>query len=70
MARYRQIDFMGEKDDEPTMIENWLERIERMLVRMHCITEEKLECTILLLQDEAYHWWVSVIRTAPVESLT
>ena len=26
MARYRPIDFMGKKDDEPTMAENWLER--------------------------------------------
>ena len=55
MARYRPIDFMGKKDDEPAMAENWLERTERMLVQMHCIAEEKLECAISLLQDEAYH---------------
>ena len=41
-----------------------------MLVQMHCTVEEKLECAISLLQDEAYHWWVSVIRTAPLESVT
>ena len=46
MARYRLIEFMGKKDDEPAMAENWLERIERMLVQMHCTTEEKLECAI------------------------
>ena len=66
MARYRPIDFMGKKDDEPAMTENWIERTERM----HCTTEEKLECVISLLQDEAYHWWVSVIRAAPPESVT
>ena len=70
MTRYRPIDFMGKKDDELAMAENWLERIKRMLVQMHCTTEEKLECVISLLQDEAYHWWVSVIRTAPPESVT
>ena len=70
MARYRPIDFMGRKDDEPSMAENWLERTERMLVQLHCTTEEKLECAILLLQDEAYQWWVSVTRTAPQESIT
>ena len=70
MARYRPIDFMGKKDDEPATAENWLERTERMLVQMHCIAEEKLECTISLLQEEAYHWWVSVIRTASPESVT
>ena len=31
MARYQPIDFLGKKDDEPSMAENWLERIERML---------------------------------------
>ena len=70
MARYRSIDFMGRKDDEPSMVENWLKRIERMLVQMHCTTKEKFECVISLLQDEAYQWWVSVIRTAPQESIT
>ena len=52
MARYQPVDFMGRKDDEPFMIENLLERTERMLVQMHCMTEEKLECAISLLQDE------------------
>ena len=37
MARYRSVDFMGRKDDEPSMAENWLERTERMLVQMHCM---------------------------------
>ena len=64
------IDFMGRKDDEPSMAENWLERTERMLVQMHCTTKEKLECAISLLQDEAYQWWVSVTRTTPQESIT
>ena len=31
MVRYRPIDFLGKKDDEPSMAENWLKRIERML---------------------------------------
>ena len=28
MARYRPVDFMGKKEDEPSMAENWLERAE------------------------------------------
>ena len=32
IVRYRPIDFMGKKDDEPVMAENWLEMTERMLV--------------------------------------
>ena len=49
---------------------NWLERTERMLRQMHSTPEDNLECAISLLQDEAYQWWVSVIRTAPPESVT
>ena len=70
MVRYRPIDFMGKKEDEPSMAENWLERTERMLMQMHYTAEEKLECATSLLQDEAYQWWVSVTRTAPSERIT
>ena len=28
MVRYRPIDFLGKKEDEPSMAENWLERTE------------------------------------------
>ena len=52
------------------MAKNWLERTERMLLQMHCMEEEKLECAISLLQDEAYQWWVSVTRTTQQESST
>ena len=36
MARYQPVDFMGRKDDEPSIAKNWLERTERMLMQMHC----------------------------------
>ena len=49
MARYRPIDFLGKKEDEPSMEENWIERTERMLMQMHYITKEKLECATALL---------------------
>ena len=49
MERYRPVDFMGKKEDEPSMAENCLERTERILVQMHCTAEEKLECATSLL---------------------
>ena len=70
MTRYRPIDFLGKKEDAPSMAEKLLERTERMLVQMHRTSEEKLECVTSLLQDEAYQWWVSVTRTAPPERVT
>ena len=36
MTRYQPVDFMGKKEDKPSMGENWLESVERMLVQMHC----------------------------------
>ena len=54
MAKYRPIDFLGKKDDKPSMAENLLERTERMLRQMHCTSEENLECATSLLQDDAY----------------
>ena len=61
------MDFLGKKDDEPSMAENWL---ERMLRQMHCTPEENLECATSLLQDEAYQWWLSMTRTVPPEGIT
>ena len=70
MAKYRPIDFLGKKDDEPSMVENWLERTERMFRQMHCTQEENLEYEASLLQDEDYRWWVSMTKTAPPDSVT
>ena len=44
MARYRPVDFLGRKENESSMAENWLEMTERMLVQMHCTPDESLEC--------------------------
>ena len=62
------MNFLGKKDDEHGG--NWLERTKRMLRQMQCTPEENLECATSLLQDEAYQWWLSVTRTAPLEGIT
>ena len=49
MARYQLVNFLGRTKDEPSMAENWLERIERILVQMYSIVEERLECDTSLL---------------------
>ena len=64
------MDFLGKKDDGPSMAENWLQGIERMMRKMHCTPEENLECATSLQQDEAYQWWISVTRTASSEGIT
>ena len=47
-----------------------VERTARMLQKMHCTLYENLEYVTSLLQHEAYHWWVSMTKTAPPESVT
>ena len=49
MEKYRPMDFLGKKDDEPSMAENWLKRTKRMLRQMHYTPEENLECATSLL---------------------
>ena len=46
MEKYRPIDFLGKKDDEPSIEENWLERTEIILQKMHYTLEENLECKL------------------------
>ena len=70
MAKYRPVDFLEKKDDEPSMAENWLERTKRMMRQMHYTPEVNLERATSLLHDEAYQWWLSVTRTAPPEGIT
>ena len=49
MAKYRPTDFLGKKDYEPSMAENWLEITEIMLQQMHCTPKENLEYATSLL---------------------
>ena len=49
IVKYRPINFLGKKDNEPSKVENWLERTERMLRQMHCTLEENLECVTSLI---------------------
>ena len=50
MAKYLPIDFLGKKDDEPSMAEKWIERTKRMLRQIYCTPEENLDCVTSLLQ--------------------
>ena len=58
------MDFRRKKDDEPSMVKNWVERTERMMRQMHYTPDENLECATSLLQDEAYQWWFSLSHSS------
>ena len=42
---------------DPTEVETWLKRIERVLNMMCCTLEEKFDYVVSLLQAYAYDWW-------------
>ncbi|KAL5758520.1 hypothetical protein ACOSP7_021131 [Xanthoceras sorbifolium] len=63
LVRYRPTDFHGRKDENASAAEYWFERTDRILEQMHCTPKERLECTVPLLQEDAYQWWTSVIQS-------
>ncbi|KAL5766828.1 hypothetical protein ACOSP7_017445 [Xanthoceras sorbifolium] len=63
LAKYRSTDFYGRKDEDASVEEYWFERTDRILQQMHCTPEERLECAVSLLQEDAYQWWTSIIQS-------
>ncbi|KAL5734064.1 hypothetical protein ACOSP7_031925 [Xanthoceras sorbifolium] len=70
LVRYRPTDFHGRKDEDASAAEYWFERTDRILEQMHCTPEERLECAVSLLQEDAYQWWTSVIQSVRPEDRT
>ncbi|XP_042033546.1 uncharacterized protein LOC121780087 [Salvia splendens] len=54
------VDFVGTTD--PAEAEIWLKRTERVFNQMGCITEERFDYAVSLLQGDAYYWWETVPR--------
>ena len=44
----------------PTDVEQWLDRMERVFEQLECSDVAKFKYIISLSQKEAYDWWVSV----------
>ncbi|XP_012479951.1 uncharacterized protein LOC105795045 [Gossypium raimondii] len=60
IRKYGAEDFKGKEDNGPSAAEYWLENAQRILQQLHCTPEEKLECAVSLLKEEAYQWWDTV----------
>ncbi|XP_070015988.1 uncharacterized protein [Nicotiana sylvestris] len=56
-----RVEFEGTTD--PTVAEQWLERMERVFEQLECTNAAKFKYVISLLQKNAYDWWVSVPNT-------
>nr|XP_016451559.1 PREDICTED: uncharacterized protein LOC107776209 [Nicotiana tabacum] len=58
MRKMGGVEFEGTTD--PTVAEQWLERMERVFEQLECTNAAKFKYAISLLQNDAYDWWVSV----------
>ncbi|XP_049374324.1 uncharacterized protein LOC125839385 [Solanum verrucosum] len=54
------VEFEGTVD--PTVVEQLLDRMERVFEQLECSNVAKFKYAISLLQKDAYDWWVSVLN--------
>ncbi|KAA3478069.1 Chaperone surA [Gossypium australe] len=50
-------EFLGDKGDDPIVVEQWLSHFCRVIKELKCTSEDSLRCVISLLEGEAYQWW-------------
>ncbi|XP_052479539.1 uncharacterized protein LOC128034738 [Gossypium raimondii] len=70
IKKYGAEEFRAAIDDDPEMIEFWLENTTRVLEELSCTPEECLKCAVSLLKDTAYHWWNTKASVVPKEEIT
>ncbi|XP_070026272.1 uncharacterized protein [Nicotiana sylvestris] len=58
MRKMSGVEFEGTTD--PTVAEQWLERMERVFDQLECTNADKFKYVISLLQKDTYDWWVGV----------
>ncbi|XP_012461372.1 uncharacterized protein LOC105781377 [Gossypium raimondii] len=63
-------EFSRVKGIDLTVAEYWLEGVERILEKMSHFDEEKLDCAVSLLNDEAHHWRNTIRRGTISDRLT
>ena len=62
IRKYGVEEFHGTSMEESDKAEFLLERLERVLVEVRCLVDQKATCAVSLLQGAAYDWWKLVLR--------
>ncbi|XP_017609625.1 uncharacterized protein LOC108455590 [Gossypium arboreum] len=63
-------EFRANTEDDAERVEFWLENSIRMFKELSCTPDECLKCAILLLRDDAHHWWKTLISVVPREAVS
>ena len=63
VRRHGTEEFHGLNMEESDKAEFWLEKLQRIVEEVRCPPDQKVTCTVSLLQDSAYDWWKLVLRS-------
>jgi hypothetical protein len=70
LRKYGVEDFRGSQEDNPETAEHWFNNTERVFGRLQCTPQDRLDCAVSLLKDDAYSWWETRVGTALPEQVT
>ena len=56
-------EFHGSNMEESDKAEFWLEHLQRIVEEMRCPPDQRVTCTVSLLQGSAYDWWKLALRS-------
>lgn len=60
-------EFLGDKGDDPTVVEQWLSCACKLLKELKCMPVNNLLCVVSLLEGESYQWWETLISVTSEE---
>ena len=63
IRRHGAEEFHGSNMEEYDKAEFWIENLQRLMEEVRCPPDQRVTCTISLLQGSAYDWWKLVLRS-------
>lgn len=65
IQKRRAKEFLGDKGDDPTIAEQWLSRLCKVIKELKRNHEDNLRCIVSLLEGESYQWWETLVNVTP-----
>lgn len=60
IRKYGSEEFCGLYNGDSTKVEYWLVNIQRVFDELTCSFEDSMKCSISLLKEDAYQWWITL----------
>ncbi|XP_016667524.1 uncharacterized protein [Gossypium hirsutum] len=68
--KYSAEEFRGRSDDDLAKAEYRFKNIQRVFYELACSPNDYPRCVVLLLKDEAYSWWTTLIAVVLRDKVT